>query len=67
MPNQTTPEKPAHTPNDGNAIVSESAYAPNAVPLKVRLWNARKSGYALFVLALILRLVTEVEMEIHEK
>jgi len=39
MPNQTTPEKPTHTPNDGNAIVSEPAYTPNAVHLKVRLRN----------------------------
>ena len=39
MPNQTTPEKPTQPPNDRNTIVSESAYAPNAVPIKVRLWN----------------------------
>ena len=39
MPNQTTPEKSAHTLNDGNSIISESAYAPNTVPFKVRLWK----------------------------
>ncbi|MGE8481571.1 MAG: hypothetical protein ACN6Q5_03080 [Pseudomonas sp.] len=47
MPNQTTPEKPTHTPNDGNAIVSESAYTPNAVNLKVRLRNIALSATLL--------------------
>jgi hypothetical protein len=39
MPNQTTPEKPIHTPNDESVIASEFTYAPNAIPFKVRLWN----------------------------